>query len=166
VTFHPAFTGTGITLIVPPLRYAPAVALPPYSYGHGHDLPPPVNDPAGHLFTGQHTDSLGQWQFRNDLRADERLVNRVSPVFGLETAALGTPAFSCGLGFSGGRTRRDPALTPEKRHSGRGGGRRAIPEPISKPGAGPGRRKQPVHESLIRRAMLVEVPLAGLPLST
>ena len=49
MTFHPAFTGTGITHIVTPLRYAPEIALPPYSYGHGHDLPHPVNDPAGHL---------------------------------------------------------------------------------------------------------------------
>jgi hypothetical protein len=57
VTFHPAFTGTGITHIVTPLRYAPEIALPPYSYGHGHDLPHPVNDQAGRLFAGQHMDS-------------------------------------------------------------------------------------------------------------
>jgi hypothetical protein len=30
-------------------RYAPAQPLPPYSYVPGHDLPHPVNDPAGHL---------------------------------------------------------------------------------------------------------------------
>jgi hypothetical protein len=36
-----------------PLRYAPAIALPPSSYVPGHDLPHPVNDPAGHLFAGQ-----------------------------------------------------------------------------------------------------------------
>ena len=39
---------------VPPLRYAPAVALPPYGYVPGHDLPHPVNDPAGHLFAAAH----------------------------------------------------------------------------------------------------------------
>ena len=31
-------------------RYAPAVELPPYSYVPGHELPHPVNDPAGHLY--------------------------------------------------------------------------------------------------------------------
>lgn len=30
--------------------YAPAIPLPPYSYVPGHDLPHPVNDPAGHLY--------------------------------------------------------------------------------------------------------------------
>ena len=30
-------------------RYAPAITLPPYSYVPGHDLPHPVNHPAGHL---------------------------------------------------------------------------------------------------------------------
>ena len=30
-------------------RYAPAITLPPYSYVPGHDLPHPVNNPAGHL---------------------------------------------------------------------------------------------------------------------
>jgi uncharacterized protein len=30
-------------------RYAPALALPPYSYVPGHDLPHPVTDPRGHL---------------------------------------------------------------------------------------------------------------------
>jgi hypothetical protein len=39
---------------VPPIRYAPAVELPPYSYVPGHDLPHPVNDPAGHLHAGPH----------------------------------------------------------------------------------------------------------------
>jgi predicted metal-dependent hydrolase len=38
----------------PPIRYAPAVPLPPYGYVPGHDLPHPVNDPAGHLFAGEH----------------------------------------------------------------------------------------------------------------
>lgn len=33
-----------------PPRYAPAIPLPPYSYVPGHDLPHPVNDPAGHLY--------------------------------------------------------------------------------------------------------------------
>jgi hypothetical protein len=32
-----------------PPRYAPAIALPPYSYVPGHGFPHPVNDPAGHL---------------------------------------------------------------------------------------------------------------------
>ena len=31
-------------------RYAPAITLPPYSYVPGHDLPHPVNHPAGHLY--------------------------------------------------------------------------------------------------------------------
>jgi len=31
-------------------RYAPAIALPPYSYVPGHGLPHPVHDPAGHLY--------------------------------------------------------------------------------------------------------------------
>ena len=31
-------------------RYAPDIALPPYSYIPGHDLPHPVNDPRGHSF--------------------------------------------------------------------------------------------------------------------
>jgi uncharacterized protein len=31
-------------------RYAPAITLPPYSYVPGHDLPHPVNNPAGHLY--------------------------------------------------------------------------------------------------------------------
>ena len=31
-------------------RYAPAIELPPYSYVPGHDLPHPVNNPAGHLY--------------------------------------------------------------------------------------------------------------------
>jgi predicted metal-dependent hydrolase len=39
---------------VPPIRYAPAVPLPPYGYVPGHDLPHPVNDPAGHLYAGEH----------------------------------------------------------------------------------------------------------------
>jgi len=34
-------------------RYAPAIALPPYSYVPGHDLPHPVNHPAGHLYAGR-----------------------------------------------------------------------------------------------------------------
>jgi predicted metal-dependent hydrolase len=38
---------------LPPSRYAPAIALPPYGYVPGHDLPHPVNDPAGHLFAGE-----------------------------------------------------------------------------------------------------------------
>lgn len=33
-----------------PLRYAAAIELPPYSYVPGHELPHPVNDPAGHLY--------------------------------------------------------------------------------------------------------------------
>ena len=33
-----------------PLRYAPVIPLPPYSYVSGHGLPHPVNDPHGHLF--------------------------------------------------------------------------------------------------------------------
>lgn len=32
------------------LRYTPAIELPPYSYVPGHELPHPVNDPAGHLY--------------------------------------------------------------------------------------------------------------------
>jgi uncharacterized protein len=39
---------------LPPIRYAPAIPLPPYGYVPGHDLPHPVNDPAGHLFAGEH----------------------------------------------------------------------------------------------------------------
>jgi hypothetical protein len=39
---------------VSPLRYAPTRELPPYGYVPGHDLPHPVNDPAGHLSAGQH----------------------------------------------------------------------------------------------------------------
>ena len=35
---------------VPQSRYAPAISLPPYSYVAGHELPHPVNDPAGHLY--------------------------------------------------------------------------------------------------------------------
>jgi hypothetical protein len=35
-------------------RYAPAIPLPPYSYVPGHELPHPVNDPAGHLYGVQH----------------------------------------------------------------------------------------------------------------
>jgi hypothetical protein len=31
-------------------RYAPDIPLPPYSYVPGHELPHPVNDPAGHLY--------------------------------------------------------------------------------------------------------------------
>jgi hypothetical protein len=31
-------------------RYSPAIDLPPYSYVPGHDLPHPVNNPAGHLY--------------------------------------------------------------------------------------------------------------------
>ena len=38
---------------IPP-RYAPAISLPPYSYVPGHDLPHPVNDPRGHLYTQAH----------------------------------------------------------------------------------------------------------------
>jgi hypothetical protein len=38
---------------VPPMRYAPAIPLPPYGSVPGHDLPYPVNDPAGHLFAGE-----------------------------------------------------------------------------------------------------------------
>lgn len=34
-------------------RYAPAIALPPYSYVPGHGLPHPVNDPAGHRHAAQ-----------------------------------------------------------------------------------------------------------------
>ncbi len=34
----------------PPPRYAPTLELPPSSYVPGHDLPHPVNDPAGHLY--------------------------------------------------------------------------------------------------------------------
>ena len=34
-------------------RYAPAITLPPYSYVPGHDLPHPVNHPAGHLSAGR-----------------------------------------------------------------------------------------------------------------
>lgn len=37
-----------------PPRYAPAISLPPYSYVPGHDLPHPVNDPRGHLYTQAH----------------------------------------------------------------------------------------------------------------
>ena len=39
--------------IVPPARYAPAIPFPPYSYVPGHDLPHPLNDPAGHLYAGR-----------------------------------------------------------------------------------------------------------------
>lgn len=35
---------------MPESRYAPAIELPPYSYVPGHELPHPVNDPAGHLY--------------------------------------------------------------------------------------------------------------------
>ena len=35
---------------MPEPRYAPEIPLPPYSYVPGHDVPHPVNDPAGHLF--------------------------------------------------------------------------------------------------------------------
>jgi predicted metal-dependent hydrolase len=34
-------------------RYAPAIKLPPYSYVPGHDLPHPVNHPAGHLYASR-----------------------------------------------------------------------------------------------------------------
>ena len=34
-------------------RYAPGIPLPPYSYVPGHDLPHPVNDPAGHLYAAR-----------------------------------------------------------------------------------------------------------------
>ncbi|MFM7034331.1 MAG: hypothetical protein ACKOYJ_03925 [Planctomycetia bacterium] len=34
-------------------RYMPAIELPPYSYVPCHDLPHPVNDPAGHLYATQ-----------------------------------------------------------------------------------------------------------------
>jgi uncharacterized protein len=34
-------------------RYAPAITLPPYSYVPGHDLPHPVNNPAGHLYAAR-----------------------------------------------------------------------------------------------------------------
>jgi hypothetical protein len=35
-------------------RYAPDIELPPYSYVPGHELPHPVNDPAGHLYGVPH----------------------------------------------------------------------------------------------------------------
>ncbi len=35
-------------------RYAPDISLPPYSYVPGHELPHPVNDPAGHLYGVPH----------------------------------------------------------------------------------------------------------------
>jgi len=35
---------------MPEPRYAPDISLPPYSYVPGHELPHPVNDPAGHLY--------------------------------------------------------------------------------------------------------------------
>jgi hypothetical protein len=38
---------------VPPARYAPAIPFPPYSYVPGHELPHPINDPAGHLYAGR-----------------------------------------------------------------------------------------------------------------
>ena len=31
-------------------RYSPTTTLPPYSYVPGHDLPHPVNNPAGHIY--------------------------------------------------------------------------------------------------------------------
>jgi hypothetical protein len=34
-------------------RYTPASLLPPYSYVPGHELPHPVNDPAGHLYAAR-----------------------------------------------------------------------------------------------------------------
>ena len=34
-------------------RYSPTTTLPPYSYVPGHDLPHPVNNPAGHLYAAQ-----------------------------------------------------------------------------------------------------------------
>ena len=34
-------------------RYAPAIGFPPYSYVPGHDVPHPVNDPAGHLYAAR-----------------------------------------------------------------------------------------------------------------
>jgi uncharacterized protein len=34
-------------------RYAPAITLPPYSYVPGHNLPHPVNNPAGHLYAAR-----------------------------------------------------------------------------------------------------------------
>lgn len=37
----------------PSPRHAPASELPPYSYVPGHDLPHPVNDPAGHLYAAE-----------------------------------------------------------------------------------------------------------------
>lgn len=37
-----------------PHRYAPAIPLPPYAYIPGHDLPHPVTDPRGHLFSQKH----------------------------------------------------------------------------------------------------------------
>ena len=39
---------------VPAARCAPQIPLPPYSYVPGHELPHPVNDPAGHLYGVQH----------------------------------------------------------------------------------------------------------------
>jgi hypothetical protein len=39
---------------VPPARPARPIPLPPYSYVPGHELPHPVNDPAGHLYGVQH----------------------------------------------------------------------------------------------------------------
>jgi len=38
---------------MPEPRYAPAITLPPYSYVPGHDLPHPVNNPAGHLYAAR-----------------------------------------------------------------------------------------------------------------
>lgn len=38
---------------MPEPRYAPDISLPPYSYVPGHELPHPVNDPAGHLYYAQ-----------------------------------------------------------------------------------------------------------------
>jgi uncharacterized protein len=38
---------------MPEPRYAPDISLPPYSYVPGHELPHPVNDPAGHLYCAQ-----------------------------------------------------------------------------------------------------------------
>lgn len=40
----------------PQHRYAPAVPLPPSSYVPGHELPHPVNDPAGHLYANRGAD--------------------------------------------------------------------------------------------------------------
>lgn len=37
-------------------RYSPANELPPYSYVPGHELPHPVNDPAGHMYAAREPD--------------------------------------------------------------------------------------------------------------